>query len=53
VELRGLRDPDGDKDVPLGDDMQFVVEGGTGLESGDLVELPKEEHDKAEHDKEK
>lgn len=51
VELRGLRDPEGDKEVPLRDDMQFVVEGGTGLESGDLVELPKEEHDKEEHDK--
>jgi membrane fusion protein, multidrug efflux system len=53
VELRGLRDPDSGKEVRPQDDMQFIVEGGTGLESGDLVELPKEEHDKEEHDKEK
>jgi RND family efflux transporter MFP subunit len=46
VELVGLRDPESGKDVPLRDDMQFVVEGGTGLETGDVVELPKEEHEK-------
>jgi len=39
VELLGLRDPAANQDVSLRDDMRFVVEGGTGLETGDPVEL--------------
>jgi RND family efflux transporter MFP subunit len=46
VELRGLRDPEANKEVPLRDGMLFVTEGGHGLESGDIVALPKEEHEK-------
>jgi RND family efflux transporter MFP subunit len=43
VELLGLRDAEAHKDVPLRDNMLFVIEGGHGLETGDLVALPKEE----------
>jgi hypothetical protein len=46
VELRGLKDPEHNKDVPYQESMLFVVEGGHGLESGDPVELPKDEHEK-------
>jgi len=46
VELRGLRDPETKQSVPLREDMQFVVEGGNGLETGVPVELKKEEHEK-------
>jgi len=46
VEVRGLRDAEANQDVPVRDDMRFVVEGGNGLETGDIVELPKEEHEK-------
>jgi multidrug efflux pump subunit AcrA (membrane-fusion protein) len=46
VELRGLKDPETKQDVPLRDDMQFVIEGGIGLETGDLLAVQKEEKEK-------
>ena len=46
-----MHDPEAHKDVPLRDDMKFVVEGGHGLESGDLVEIPKAEKEEKEKEK--
>jgi RND family efflux transporter MFP subunit len=50
VEILGLTDPESKKPVPLTDKTLFVVEGGNGLESGDLIK--KEEEHKPEEAKE-
>ncbi|HZY87467.1 MAG TPA: efflux RND transporter periplasmic adaptor subunit [Gemmataceae bacterium] len=50
VEILGLKDPETKKDVPLTEKTIFVVEGGNGLESGDLIK--KEEEHKPEEPKE-
>jgi multidrug efflux pump subunit AcrA (membrane-fusion protein) len=47
VELLGLKDPETKKDVPLDPHMEFITEGGHGLEDGDLVK--EEEHKEEEH----
>jgi membrane fusion protein (multidrug efflux system) len=49
VELVGLRDPETRKDVPIDEHMEFITEGGHGLEDGDLVKEEEEEHKDGEH----
>jgi len=55
VEILGLVKVEEEKKepVPLKEDTRFVVEGGHGLEDGDLVALKKEEHEADEKKDEK
>jgi RND family efflux transporter MFP subunit len=48
VEIVGLIDAKEKKAVPLEKDTLFVVEGGHGLEDGDLVKEKEEEHKEGE-----
>jgi RND family efflux transporter MFP subunit len=50
VEIRGLKDEKG-KEVAIGPDMLFVIEGGHGLHDGDAVLLEEEEHEEHEEHK--
>src|SRR5262249_9927021 len=43
VELLGLEDPKKKEQVPINDQLQFVVKGGHGLEDGDKVKLEVDE----------
>jgi RND family efflux transporter MFP subunit len=55
VEILGLVKVEEEKKepVPLKEDTRFVVEGGHGLEDGDLVTLKKEEHEEEKKDEHK
>jgi RND family efflux transporter MFP subunit len=48
VEILGLKEPETKKPVPLTEKTLFVVEGGNGLENGDLIKK-EEEHKEEEH----
>ena len=43
VELLGLEDAKKKEQVPINDQIQFVIKGGNGLEDGDKVKLEAEE----------